>query len=77
MPETELNGKKLNFPKATQWALTTEQISEISLGIQMEHEVSGARKHRKKPVSPICSKPFLTSVSGIRGRLSVNGSDQR
>ena len=70
MPETELNGKILNFLKAAQWALTTEQIPEIPGGIKMEHEFSGARIHLKRPVSPICSKPFLVSVSGIRSRLS-------
>ena len=64
MPETELNGRILNFLKAAQWALTTEHITE------MEHEFSGARIHLKRPVSPICSKPFLVSVSGIRSRLS-------
>ena len=42
----------------------------------MEHEFSGARKHPKKPVSSICSKPFLVSASGIRGCLSVNGIDK-
>ena len=70
MPETELNVKILNFLKATQWALTTNQIPEIPVGIQMEHDFSGARIHLKRPVSPICSKPFLVSVSSIRGRLS-------
>ena len=67
---TERKDTKLSFYKATQWALTTEQIPEIPVGIQMEHEFSGARKHLKRPVSPICSKPFLVSVSSIRGRLS-------
>lgn len=44
MPETELNGRILNFLKAAQWALTTEHITE------MEHEFSGARIHLKRPV---------------------------
>ena len=70
MPETALNGKTLNFPKATQWALTSKQIPEIPIGSQMEHEFSGARKHLKRPESYLLKAIFDTSFRLSRPSFS-------